>query len=594
MTFNIPTQKLGEVFRNQYPFHVPRYQRGYAWDQDEITDFLKDIADIRASQGGTASHFMGGLVHVYLQAANAVSRVHEVVDGQQRMATFTLLIAAITRGIEALSVQARGAARKNCDAHKEELEEAYLFYKETEKGQRVYKPKLVMSKVDKEFFAGVINNCNEAATRETHEKIRRAYKKIESELISPVVEDTVKKLPNKLKDLVALAKLVADNFIVIHIVSQSRKEAYRLFSVLNDRGRNLSDGDLLRARTLEFTEADQNVQSQIELLWDRILDGSEEEIEKFLRAYYPSTLGKRAPSNGLFDAYEEGYLRGKNPSEILLFVRTLNIEKAVFDAVSRGLWPFKAASSSATNWDHDRLDRLVNVLRHEAAHPLLMAAVKLGEKKFRELLWFLERFVFRYINITGAHPGPIYGPYYAESVEMRKSPTMYSTDTLRQKLKSLIEKRAPDQQFIEALKARLQYSDDAARNRLIKHFLTTIEAYRASADKAHSGKKLKPSTMTVFDLASTTLEHIYPQNAPVSSQDPALELSKSRLGNLTVLAGADNSQLGNAAFSAKKALFASSGVTMNRELSKLPAWSQKSLEAREKRIGDLAVSVFSL
>ena len=595
MSFNIPTQTLGEVFQNQYPFHVPKYQRGYAWDQDEVNDLLKDIASLRAAQGGAKpSHFMGGLVHVHLQAANSVSRIHEVVDGQQRMATFSLLMAAITEGITALKHEAKGATRHSCDAYKEELDEAYLYYKETVQGKRIYRQKLVMSKVDAEFFSDTIAGQAAEPERETHRRIQQAYKCFVSALVDPIVKDASKKVSLRLKSLVFLAKLVADNFFVIHIVSQSRKEAYRLFSVLNDRGRNLSDGDLLRALTLELTELDQKSQNQIEVLWDRVLDGSEDEIEKFLRAYYPSTLGKRAPKSGLFDAYEEGYLKGKSTADILGFVKKLDQEKTIFDAISGGLWPFKALGSTATNWDHDRLDRLVNVLRHEAAHPLLMSAYRLGEKKFIEIVRFLERFVFRYINITGAHPGPIYGSYYAESVEIRHIGAAYLTDSLRQKLKSLIEKRAPDQQFLDALAARLQYSDDSSRNRLIKHFLTTLETYHASADQGKVGKKLKPNIMTVFDLASTTLEHIYPQNATATSQDAALESLKSRIGNLTVLAASDNSQLGNVAFVAKKAVFSKSSVTLNREIAKQINWTQKSLENREKRLCDLALKVFGL
>jgi uncharacterized protein with ParB-like and HNH nuclease domain len=131
LAFNIPTQTLGEIFQNQYPFHVPKYQRGYAWDQDELNDLLKDIAGLRTAQGSKPPHFMGGLVHVYQTAANPVSRIHEVVDGQQRMATFSLLMAAITHGILNLKKKANEKIQKSCDAYKEELDEAYLFYKET-------------------------------------------------------------------------------------------------------------------------------------------------------------------------------------------------------------------------------------------------------------------------------------------------------------------------------------------------------------------------------------------------------------------------------------------------------------------------------
>ena len=58
----------------------------------------------------------------------------------------------------------------------------------------------------------------------------------------------------------------------------------------------------------------------------------------------------------------------------------LHQDKPVFDAIRQGEWPF-SNNPTANAWERDRLNRLVNVLRHEAAHPLLLSAVKLWEKK---------------------------------------------------------------------------------------------------------------------------------------------------------------------------------------------------------------------
>lgn len=591
MAFNIPTQTLGEIFQNQYPFEVPKYQRGYAWEQEELGDFIKDIATLQKVP--SSLNFMGGIVHVHRAVASAVSRLHEVVDGQQRMGTFTLLVAAITHAMELLGTNAKKKTEKElCKAHKEELDEAYLFYKVMSGGKRVPTPKLTMSSVDKDFFSDIVAGQQSPASRATHKRIEQAYNKFKNELVNPVINDGSLTIKAKLKKLTDLAKLIANGFVVIHIVSHSRSEAYRLFSVLNDRGRNLSDGDLLRAKTLELTEPDPAIQARIERKWDCILDGSEEAIEKFLRAYYPSTLGKRAPKSGLYDAYEVGYLQEKKINDVEQFVSDLESEKRIFDDINKGIWPFPEASSVASAWDRDRLHRLVNILRHEAAHPLLMSSVKLGEKKFIEILYFLERFVFRYVNIIGAHPSPIYAPYYAESVAIRSTPKTYSPDSLRKKLRDLLRARAPDDLFSDALVLRMQYSDDSARNRLIRHLLTTLESYHASADRGDKGKKLKPATMHVFDLASTTLEHIHPQNPALP--DAVLDPLVNTLGNLAVLAGTDNSAAGNDSFAKKKKNFASSGVSLNHEISALASWDKAELDGRQSRLVELALIVFDI
>lgn len=104
-------------------------------------------------------------------------------------------------------------------------------------------------------------------------------------------------------------------------------------------------------------------------------------------------------------------------------------EKPIFDAIREGIWPF-SENSIATAWDRDRFHRLVNVLRHEASHPLLLSAVKIGEKKFIDVVRLVERFVFRYITIVGAHPNPLYKPYYAHAKLMRDKSDSYQIKLL--------------------------------------------------------------------------------------------------------------------------------------------------------------------
>src|ERR1043165_139843 len=99
MTFNIPSPSIGEVFRNHYPFFVPKYQRGYAWEDEEVSDFINDVKALIARAKPRGTHFMGGMVNVYIPAPNSVSRRHEVVDGQQRMATVSLAMSNIMSGL---------------------------------------------------------------------------------------------------------------------------------------------------------------------------------------------------------------------------------------------------------------------------------------------------------------------------------------------------------------------------------------------------------------------------------------------------------------------------------------------------------------
>ncbi|MCY2977216.1 MAG: DUF262 domain-containing HNH endonuclease family protein [Planctomycetota bacterium] len=579
-----------------YPFYVPKYQRGYAWEEDEVNDFINDVRQLTNPPASSATHFMGGVVHVYNSAMNIVSRRHEIVDGQQRMATVTLAMAAILKGLEEL----RNKSPKSdlagiCSAKIEEIEEAFLVYKETEGPKRVNVPKLTLSKSDEMFFRSLVGRNQPTPTRASHRLLKAANDAIYNELILPILTQKGSGR-SKFESVVSIYKAISERCTVIHVVSQNRADAYRLFAVLNDRGRSLTEGDLLRARTLELLENEEKIQAEVQSLWDIILDGPSEDVTKFFKAYFPSVTGARAPKKDLFDTYQEEFLdnKGSNPSPAVVrqFVSNLANEKPAFDAIREGLWPF-SENSIATAWDRDRLHRLVNVLRHEASHPLLLSAVKIGEKKFIEAVRLLERFVFRYITIVGAHPNPLYKPYYDNAKLMRDKGGAYQIGRLSDDLSQLIKDRADDVAFRGNLTAKLVYSDNTQRNRDIRHFLSTLESHRRWYERG--AKKVPvPDTMTIFDITATTLEHVYPQTADTSEFDIDMEPIKNSLGNLAIMAQADNGAARNSAFTTKKIEFAKSSVNLTKRLAEFKSWTPKELAKREKELIDMALSVFKI
>lgn len=85
-------------------FVVPRYQRPYAWEENQIDDFIKDIRRIfrrkTVNDAGYYKHFFGGIV--------GISSDHiEVIDGQQRLATFLMAFSLIEKALKNIAVQAR-------------------------------------------------------------------------------------------------------------------------------------------------------------------------------------------------------------------------------------------------------------------------------------------------------------------------------------------------------------------------------------------------------------------------------------------------------------------------------------------------------
>jgi hypothetical protein len=388
---------------------------------------------------------------------------------------------------------------------------------------------------------------------------------------------------------------ITEDCYLIHIVSDERNEAYRLFAILNDRGRSLSVGDLLRTLSLELLETHPALQSQAEEHWNSILAVSPTDVDDFLRAFFASMVGRRASKRELFDQFRENFFNFRAPltfeqaQQVTDAVERLNEEARAYRLISDGIWPYESPTAGA--WQQDRLTRLIKVLRREICVPLLMSVFdKLDERRFIAVVELLERLDFRYL-IAGAHAGSLGDRYYKQAQLIREQGNAYELVTLRSDAEELVAKAAPDAVFAVNLVERMKYSAKSGASAQLRHFLTTFDDY---ANWLAMGGEGEPVTDRLFrwDLAEIQVEHIYPQNAAV--RIPELEEVKHDLGNLSFWAPGENKLASNAPFDAKRRQYADSRVSLNRDIAKEETWDRDRLIARRHRLVEGALKIYQL
>ena len=96
----------------------------------------------------------------------------------------------------------------------------------------------------------------------------------------------------------------------------------------------------------------------------------------------------------------------------------------------------------------------------------------------------------------------------------------------------------------------------------------------------------------VFDITSTTIEHIYPQKAPPGEKDDELEACKQSIGNLTIAAPGENDKLGNKTFTKKKTVFQTSSLRMNRDIGANTSWTTVEVSERADTLAKAALKIF--
>ena len=569
------------------PFRIPRYQRAYDWDAEEVRDFARDVSGLVRLRldGSRGRHFFGALISIFHKS----DHFYEVVDGQQRLATQVLCLNELYDQLAALTEEAKASgdsaseksARKNARYIKTKLED--------DNG-----PRLTLSKRDSQFFNDLLADIAvkpTAGSDQSHRRLWGARESIRAELFEMFLGGTSG--AKRLAILEAIQKALLEDGYLVHLYTEERGDAYRLFSVLNDRGRPLSDGALLRTHTLAVLEKYPTQQEAAEADWDAILKIGDRFVDGFLSAYYVSYVGTRPPTGELFDKFRDRFLVNEvTSSQAALALRKkvsqLREEMETFSRIRAGDWPFD--DPKVGGWDRDRLKRLVSALRHDLAHPLLLSAARqTSEKSFRDLVLMLEPFVFRYINVAGANPARLASVYYEHAKKVRSDKKLDS-NALRNTLKNLIKNYAPDDVFVPLLRDQLRYARNAARRKLIKHFLTTLDDYEEWYGNGATGKPKVQAKAAVYDLDQVNIEHIYPQNPKYPNAK--LEEVKNALGNLTALDDRDGQIAGNESFSKKKPIYKKSLFQITRPLAELAKWDEVAVSNRFTFYSNRATKIF--
>ena len=585
-------------------FRIPKYQRGYAWEKDEIEDFLHDLdKSFHARKSGKPrNHFMGGIVSVQHKLVGGVAKHwYELVDGQQRLATFVLMATALLRNYERIIGQAKtnGDPVNQAIAEKRHAKLVARFIEFEQEINRVISTQKVMalSKADDLFFSSLIRNQTPAKERDSHTRLKYASDQILKK-VTLLAEDF--DLNFYLDGLEVLEQNIDDDFSILHIVTYDQKEAYTLFQVLNDRGKSLTEGDLLRAKTLEMLEGHHQQQNAVEALWDDILADPPRETEEFLRWIFASHEGMRPGSTTLFDDFLRVFYPQTAQATIStdeadkIYIRTQELQKEISDCrkLIKGEWIFPFGQP-VTAWDRSRLSLIVNELKNKNSMPLLLAAAQLDHKKFTEIVHIMERFMFRYVIICNQHHSQILDIVQNEALTIRRNPSGYTLQNLKTKLQELLDTKADDTFFKTSLSA-LRYRENNGSNKALKYFLITIEDHlRWYRDGAVSEPECKDKSR-VFTFADTTIEHIYPRNAHGAFYDGGMEDLKNTIGNLTIMGPSDNSTVGNDAFLVKRPIFKQSSPTMNHEIANSTQWNRQEVLRREQELKDIAAKVFKI
>jgi len=539
-----------ELLASGKRFVVPTFQRDYSWKEEQWEDLWADILDLRGKNNDV--HYLGTIV-----IKNADEATFEIIDGQQRLATLTIIAVAVVEKPRAMSDDLLGDASDR--ERSELLRRRYIGSKDPTK--LIDLSSLSLNENNDAFFQESIVNGTSGLASSRSNKLLAQCLTYFSKKIDEL--DNSQATGEALADL--LDNAIGKRLIFIRISVDDEMNAYTVFETLNARGLELTATDLLKNYLFSLAQAE--TRPALERKWRAIIDrvGSAQ-FPEFLRYYLLMKTSKvRTPR--LFKIVKSST---KSAEEAVTLLSQLAPYADTFAAVTDPTHERWAGSKSLRSYVRD-----LALFRTRQMMPAIFAADKnLPSEEFEKFFRFLVSFLFRYTVIGGRNTNALEpaSSLVAQAIISGRVTTALGAAEL------LNDLYVTDETFKSDFE-NFRLAEGQQNRKIAKYILCAIE------DQS-SGKTCS------FDTDESTIEHIAPQ-AGGAGKKRGDDLLAS-IGNLTLLEEGLNRRAGKRPFAEKIAEYERSGYEMARELAaaETVTWDEQSIRKRSHALAKKASSIW--
>jgi uncharacterized protein with ParB-like and HNH nuclease domain/predicted transport protein len=542
------------VIKGPKQFVIPIYQRTYSWQITQCNKLLNDILRI-SKDPSVPGHFIGSVVY-FQESIHTVSDVPKllVIDGQQRLTTISLLIAALAEFIKDNVV--------DIDTNFTKLQNYYLLNAE-EEGELRYK--LLLTRRDKGTLINIIQGVS--PTGEYSLRVAENFKFFKEKI--------------NIENAAEIYNGIMRLFIVDVALEKDKDNPQLIFESLNSTGLDLSQADLIR----NYILMGQEIKLQTELYekyWFPMEQSYGNEytasFDWFMRDYLSVKSGTIPRIGRVHDEFKKYAQGNKAPS---------NVTELVQDIHKFSGYYVNMVLHKEPNEDLQTAFKNITRLKVGVCYPFFLPVYddyKMGvitKEEFCEIVNLVENYVFRRA-ICGI-------------------PTASMNKTFATLYKFIIK-----QNYLESVKATFQLMDSYKRYPNDAEFekeIVTKDIYNFRSRNYLLSRIENFKRKEFVNVDDYTIEHILPQNKDLSKewQDMlGLNWKKTQeqflhtLGNLTLTGY--NSELSDRPFSQKKTIeggFNDSPIRLNDYLRKADVWNDEQIQIRAKELAVKASQIWS-
>ena len=538
---------VGEVLKADVKYYVPPHQRNFAWTLEEVRQMWEDITSAMADE--QQDYFLGTIV----VQGDDESKTCVVIDGQQRLATLTMIFSAIRAIFEE-------EGNKRAEHFKDYLGTTDVRTMRTQ-------ARLTLNENNKaDFQKLVVDICSDEDVLQNERDKFKSKSNLNLAKAVSFIRTSVRKLADSEGDhhtLFDLNDFVSDRVRIIRVTVSDEADAYLIFETLNDRGLDLTMSDLLKnyifGRAGDQLDVAKRHWADVEIRLD------DENLTQFLRHYWLSRYG----------VVRERDLYKSMKNRFSTQIAVLTLMEELVDAADK--------YAAISNVDHQLWKGLGTGLRRDLEalqlfglsqfRPLMLAGLsELGSRALPDLVRLIVVLSMRYSIVGGLGTGNIERAYSNAALVLRESSDV-TVSEIFDKLRPVY----PDDDRFE----RDFSSLSIAKSKLARYVMRSLAGEAVNDDEA-----------------LVNLEHVMPKKhstdwLSAAEDEEDYKAHIHRLGNLTLIESSANSAAGNAPFSDKKEAFSGSEISMTKGLCNYSAWTTHNIHERQVELAEKAKQVWA-
>lgn len=543
-------KNLAKVFCEDYIFKIPVYQRPYAWEREQVEELFDDL-DAAMDAGETEPYFLGSIVLVKEDG----STVSDVVDGQQRLTTLTILLCVLRE-------------LSDDDDWKSGIDIRVRQKKDVVMGQEEV-VRLRLKERDQNYFKDYVQSEDGISRLLTEAPIARTDSQQRIRENVEFLYEQVKELSTERRK--KLSTFILQDCYLVVVRTDNEGSAYRVFSVMNDRGLDLAATDILKAAITGDIQGDA-LRTDHARKWEEIEEGLGRDRFADLFTHIRMIYAKSKPRKNLQDEFKEHVLPKTNPQR---FVDEVLAPHA--DAYEKTL----RLANGVPNEVRIYLAHLSELDNVDWIPPAMAVFLRQGTKE-ENLLKFmrdLERLAYamfiRRANVN-------------ERIQRFGAVLKAVQDGTAEKVWTALELGAEEkEQILERLNGAVY-----RMKRVRKPLLLRLDKLMAGAEAEYAH-------------AIISIEHVLPQKPRAQSEwltwfpdEEERESWTDRLANLVLLSRRKNSRASNFEFGVKKEkYFFSGGVSpfaLTTAVMDVEVWTPQILRKRQDHLLGLLMKEWRL